>query len=374
MRGDRRHERAKHVPIPLQDRRVRFYQARRERHHGQDPRLRRGRAESFAPRRERIVNSEGRGVPALRGLPTALVGAKSHRLQVLPLRGRRRWYFRYEIFQTEEGRKAVLHDQRSSTHPHVVAWQCSGAALPDRAIKQIGCKMETSQSVRSEKGWSLCRSLILLADQAFQQAMRDLPVMVRLRAPRLRCAGTQQAGTTADRRSRATRSKSQRSMRAQHQVVVPPQNQTQRNATATTTDASIDVLRHSSPDRIGPASFTRPTDCRLSRSGRVGGMPEASLDSTLHFMYRYCAKLAGTAHDELPKSDLQLLPPRGSSVSGLKLTSSENRPVPDGVVGRSRPLGGETPKKSRGFRSFMGSKALLSRLTDPVRPSPDPSR
>jgi len=35
-------------------------------------------------------------------------------------------------------------------------------------------------------------------------------------------------------------------------VVVPPQNHTLRNATATTTGASIDVLRHSPPDRVGP--------------------------------------------------------------------------------------------------------------------------
>ena len=149
------------------------------------------------------MNSEGRGVPTLRGLPTALVGARPHRLQVLPLQGRRQWYLRYEIFQTEEGRKAVLHDQRSSTHPHVVSWQCSGADLPPLIGDPI--RLQTNPL-------AICR--------------------------------------------------------LNTKLVVPPQN-------------------HSSADCIGPTSFTIPTDRRLNRSGPVGGMPEASLGTTLDFTYRY---------------------------------------------------------------------------------------
>src|SRR6266404_286528 len=42
-----------------------------------------------------------------------------------------------------------------------------------------------------------------------------------------------------------------------------------------------------------------------ARSGAPG--------TTLHFMYRHCVRSAGTAHDEPPKSDLQLPPSRGRS-------------------------------------------------------------
>jgi hypothetical protein len=38
-------------------------------------------------------------------------------------------------------------------------------------------------------------------------------------------------------------------------LVAPPQNHSLRNATATTTDVSIDFLQHSSPGCIGPTTF-----------------------------------------------------------------------------------------------------------------------
>jgi DNA-binding XRE family transcriptional regulator len=74
-----------------------------------------------------------------------------------------------------------------------------------------------------------------------------------------------------------------------------------------------------------------------------------------------------TAHDEPPKSDLQLPPSRGSSVCGLKLRPSENHPLRDTLVGKPRPLGSETSKKSRGFRLLMGLSRPFSRLIGPVR-------
>jgi hypothetical protein len=52
-------------------------------------------------------------------------------------------------------------------------------------------------------------------------------------------------------------------------------------------------------------------------------MPEASLDMSLHFLYRYCTKLA--AHEEPPKSELHLLPSRGEERSQVE---------PDKVVGK----------------------------------------
>jgi hypothetical protein len=73
---------------------------------------------------------------------------------------------------------------------------------------------------------------------------------------------------------------------------------------------------------------------------------------SLHLMYR-------TAPDEHPKSDLQLLPARGSSVCGSKLRLSKNHPLPDGIVGKSRPVGSETSNKSRGFYSIISYPRFL---------------
>jgi hypothetical protein len=98
-------------------------------------------------------------------------------------------------------------------------------------------------------------------------------------------------------------------------------------------------------------------------------LPSARLSFTA--VYRNCKKLAGKAPDGTPKSDLQLRPSRGRSLCGLKLRSSENHPLPDGIVGKSRPLGSETSNKSRGFCLIMLSKAPLSSLIDP---SAAPSR
>ena len=155
-------------------------------------------------------------------------------------------------------------------------------------------------------------------------------------------------------------------MRAQHKCS-PPQNHALRNSTATT-DVSVRFLQHSSPDCIGLVIFTRPTACRSSRSGRLGGMPELpSARLSFTAVYRNCEKLAGKAPDEIPKSDLQLRPSRGRNC-GLKLRSSENHPLPDGIVGKSRPLGSETSNKSRGFCSIMSFKAPLSSLIDPRQP------
>src|SRR6266849_1956203 len=82
--------------------------------------------------------------------------------------------------------------------------------------------METSQESGSEKGWVFyCRGSISQADQEFQTAMRKLPPMVRLEAPRLHCARTGQAGNAADGRSRTTRNKSPRCMRAQQKGSSP---------------------------------------------------------------------------------------------------------------------------------------------------------
>jgi hypothetical protein len=147
--------------------------------------------------------------------------------------------------------------------------------------------------------------------------MRDLAPTVRLETPCLRSARTRQAGNAADRPSRTTRNKSPRCMRAQHKGS-PPQNHALRNGTAIT-DVSIRFLQHSSPDCIGLVSCARPTDCRLSRSERGGDMPELpSVRLSLTSVYRNCKKLAGTAPDEPPKSDLQLLPSRGSCLCGSK--------------------------------------------------------
>jgi hypothetical protein len=209
--------------------------------------------------------------------------------------------------------------------------------------------METPQGSGSEKGRGICcRGSISQAEQELQTAMRDLPA--RLEAPR--CLGTQQAGNANDGRSRTTRNKSPRCMLVQHKGS-PPQNHALRNCTAIT-DVSIRFLQRSSPDCIGLVRCTRPTDCRLSRSERGGDMPGLpSVRLSLTSVYRNCKKLAGTAPDEPPKSDLQLLPSRGSSLCGLKLRSSENHPLPDGLVGKARPLGRETSNKSRGFCSIM---------------------
>jgi hypothetical protein len=213
--------------------------------------------------------------------------------------------------------------------------------------------METPQGSRSEKGLGLCCcGSISRDDQTIQTAMRDLAPTVRLETPCLRSARTRQAGNAADRPSRTTRNKSPRCMRAQHKGS-PPQNHALRNGTAIT-DVSIRFLQHSSPDCIGLVSCTRPTDCRLSRSERGGDMPGLpSVRLSLTSVYRNCKKLAGTAPDEPPKSDLQLLPSRGSSLCGLKLRSSENHPLPDGLVGKARPLGRETSNKSGEFCSIM---------------------
>lgn len=231
--------------------------------------------------------------------------------------------------------------------------------------------MESSQRGKSGKGWGLCRSSISRADQTLQAAMRDLPPMV-LEA-RLSWARTRQAGTAGDGPYPTTRNKSPRCVRAQHKGS-PPQNHSLRNAIATTTDVSISFLQHSSSDRIDPTSFTRPTDCRSSRPGRPSGMPELPPARLALTSVHNCEKLAGTAPDEPPKSDLQLLPSRGSSVCGLQLRPSENHPSPGGLVGKSRPLSSETSKKSRGFCSIMGFKARLSRLIDPVDLHPTPRR
>ena len=94
-------------------------------------------------------------------------------------------------------------------------------------------------------------------------------------------------------------------------VVVPPQNHTLRNATGNNNWCEYRPLTALPSGPRRPDYFTRSADCRLSPSGR--GVPEAYLGTTLHFMYRYRVRLAGTAHDEPPKSDLQLLPSRGRS-------------------------------------------------------------
>jgi hypothetical protein len=213
--------------------------------------------------------------------------------------------------------------------------------------------MGSPQENRSEKGWGLCcRDSISRADQTLQTAMRDLPPMVRLEAPRLHWGRTRQAGNAADGPSRTTRNKSPRCMRAQHKGS-SPSNHSLRKATATTNDGTIDSLQHSSPDCVGPTSLTRPTGCRSSRSGRLGGMPEASFGTTLvDFVYRNSGQPARTARDDPPKSDLELLPSQGRSVCGLKLRSSENHPLRDGLVGKSRPLGSEPSKKSSRFCSI----------------------
>jgi len=132
--------------------------------------------------------------------------------------------------------------------------------------------------------------------------------------------------------------------------VVPPHDHSLRNRTATTTNLNIEFLQHSSPDCIGTISFTRPTDGRPSRPGPPSGIPKLPLARlALTSVHRNCEKLAGTAPDEPPKSDSQLLPSRGSSLCGLKVRSPENHPLRDGLVGKPRPLGSETFKKSRGF-------------------------
>ena len=218
--------------------------------------------------------------------------------------------------------------------------------------------MEICQRARSEKGWGLCRSSISRSDHALETAMGNLPPMVPIEAPRVHWPRTPQAGA-ADGPSRTTRNKSPRCMRAQHKGVVPPQNRSLLKATATTTDIEIDFLKHSSPDCVGPANFPRPTDCRLLRSGGVGDMPclgTASAD----LGYSKCEKMAGTAHGKPSKSHPQPVRSLGWSICGLKLRSSESRPLWEALLEGWRPLSFQILELSRTFPWLTGPKSSFS--------------
>ena len=53
-------------------------------------------------------------------------------------------------------------------------------------------------------------------------------------------------------------------------------------------------------------------------------MPEASLDMSLHCLFRYCAKLA--AREEPLKSELHLLPSRGEERSRVEADKVVGKP------------------------------------------------
>ncbi len=149
--------------------------------------------------------------------------------------------------------------------------------------------------------------------------------------------------------------------------VVPPQNHSLRNATATTTDVSISFLHDSSLDCVGPTSSTRPTGCRSSRSGQLEDMPEASPDTTLaDFVYR---KLRRTGWDSAQRpSEIRST---ASAIAGEQPLRVEveivGKPSATGWSRRkSRPLGSETSNKSRDFARSLGSEALLPNLIVPA--------
>src|SRR6266849_6758303 len=198
--------------------------------------------------------------------------------------------------------------------------------------------------------------------------MRDLPPMVRLEATRLHWGRTRQAGTAADGPSRTTRNKSPRCMRAQHKgsspsKPLPAEGHSNHNRCRNR------LLKALLSGLHRPGKLSRPTDCRLLPSGSIGNVPCLGTTSA-NLGYSNCEKMAGTAHGKPPKSNPQLVPSQGRCVCGLKLRSSESRPLWEAFVGRWSPLSFQIFELSRTFPWLTGPKPSFSQLLDR---SPPPS-